>query len=143
MVHGHDSTQPRRKGPRAQHTGREEKEGTRHTEGTSVYSPNRPTWVSIRERSSSCVWGGHGGLGWHCQGSLLLSLTQHTRTHNVHTLTHIHTHARMHTRAKAADLYVAHRWVWGFLWPVWELLVACGLCIEQVGQRAQLEMVTI
>lgn len=26
--------------------------------GTSVYSPNRPTWVSMRERSSSCVWGG-------------------------------------------------------------------------------------
>lgn len=29
-------------------------EHTAHT-GTSAYSPNRPTWVSIKERSSSCV----------------------------------------------------------------------------------------
>ena len=33
-----------------------------------------------------------------------------------------------------ADLHIAHRWVRGFLRPVWELLVACGLGIEQVGQ---------
>lgn len=33
-----------------------------------------------------------------------------------------------------ADLHISHRWVWSFLWPVWELLVACGLGIEQVGQ---------
>lgn len=72
-----------------------------------------------------------------------VSYPTHTKCVHVHTLTHIHKHACMHTRAKAADLYVAHGRIWGFLRPVWELLVACSLCIEQVGQRAQLEMVTI
>ena len=42
-----------------------------------------------------------------------------------------------------ADLHVAHRWVRGFLWPVWQLLVARGLGIEQVGQGAQLEVVPV
>lgn len=42
-----------------------------------------------------------------------------------------------------ADLHVAHRWVRGLLWPVRELLVARGLGIEQVGQRAQLEVVPV
>ena len=44
---------------------------TAHGAGTSLYSPNRPTWVSIRERSSSCMWGGCQE-GWaHPQGSLM------------------------------------------------------------------------
>lgn len=40
-------------------------EDTQHTAvgGTSVYSPNRPTWVSIRDRSSSCVQEG-SQAGW-------------------------------------------------------------------------------
>lgn len=45
-------------------------EGTRHTgvRGTSVYSPNRPTWVSMRERSSSCMWRACQGAGLALEG---------------------------------------------------------------------------
>lgn len=54
-------------------------------------------------------------------------------------------HLSQHTPAHPtpADLHVAHRWVRGFLWPVWQLLVACGLGVEQVGQGAQLEVVPV
>lgn len=54
-------------------------------------------------------------------------------------------HLSPHTPAHPtpADLHVAHRWVRGFLWPVWQLLVARGLGIEQVGQGAQLEVVPV
>lgn len=97
-------------------------EGTRHTGGvTSVCLPNRPTWVSVRERSSSCVCGG-------CQEARAPCCLSPPNTSQLST---------------PADLHVSHRWVRGFLWPVWELLVARGLGIEQVGKGAQLEVVPV
>lgn len=93
-----------------------------------MYSPSRPTWVSIRERSSSCVWGG-------CQEGV-------ASTRDTRAPCRLSLHLR-HSTSTPADLHIAHGGVRGFLWPVWELLVACGLGIEQVGQRAQLEVVPV
>lgn len=47
-----------------------------------------------------------------------------------------HTHSILH-------LHVAHGGVWRCLGPVRELLVAPSLGIEQMGERAQLEVVSV
>ena len=41
------------------------------------------------------------------------------------------------------QLHVAHRGVWSHLRPLWQLLVARGPHVQHVGQRAQLEVVTV
>lgn len=40
-------------------------------------------------------------------------------------------------------LHVAHRWIWGHLGPVGQLLVTAGLGVQQVGERAQLEVIPV
>lgn len=41
------------------------------------------------------------------------------------------------------DLHIPHRWVRSDCLPVTELLVARGFNVEAVGERAQLETVTV
>lgn len=48
-----------------------------------------------------------------------------------------------HCTHRLLHLHVAHGRVWSSFRPVWQLLVAAGLRIQQVGQRTQLEVVSI
>lgn len=94
---------------------------TRHTEGTSVYPPNKPTRVSGGDRSSSCVGEGIGSAGPALPGPLALYAPPPLPP------------APTEGNPLPTDLHVPHRWVWSFLWPVWQFLVARGLGIEQMG----------
>lgn len=108
-------------------------EGTRHTMGVgnlSVFAQQAYVGLNKGEIFFLHVGTVSGRPGRHSRAPCCLSL-------------HTHTHTQAIQPSTPADLHIAHRWVWGFLWPVWEFLVACGLGIEQVGQRAQLEVVPV